>query len=104
MKRFSGNFLNLGTLYESSFYVRISRNSVNLGSFYANSLSLEARNSSGHGYFHDGSMFIAPSSYLRHDVFETRMKFAAQLLSTPVRQSKAMEDMRSHGEHVIVIE
>jgi hypothetical protein len=104
MKRPSRNFVNLGTLYESSFYVRPSRNFVNLGGFYANSLSLEARNSSGHGYFDDGSMFIAPSSYLRHDVFETRMKIAAQLLSTRVRQSKVMADMRSHGDRVIVIE
>jgi hypothetical protein len=94
----SKNFANLGTLYQKILHVRHSNNHVNLGNLYLNIPFL------GHGYFDDGSVFIAPRSYLRHDIFEARMKIAAQLLSTPVRQITAMEDKRSHGKRVIVVE
>jgi hypothetical protein len=94
----SENFVNLGTLYQRILHVRQSNNRVNLGNLYSNNPFL------GYGYFDDGSIFIAPRAYLKHEVFEARMKIAAQLLSTPVRQTMATKDKLSHGERVIVVE
>jgi hypothetical protein len=49
-------------------------------------------------------MFITTGEPTRHDIFEKRMKFVAQLFSVPMPNIEAMEDRRTHGKRVIMIQ
>jgi hypothetical protein len=103
----SRNFVNLGNLYKGRLRLKVtthvcaSQNFVNLGNLY--SFNPLPQRPHGFGYFEDGSLFIAPRAYLEHDVFEARMKSAAQLFSASVPDIQAIEAKRSHGKRVIVI-
>jgi hypothetical protein len=83
-------------------YVRPSKSRVNLGNLYRSTFS--SQYPCGYGYFHNGSMFITTGEPTRHDIFEKRMKYAAQLFSVPMPHIEAMEDRRTHGKRVIMIQ
>ena len=104
------NFVNLGNLYSvrpwenvtAKDFPTISHNSVNLGRLYA-PVRLTKKRPLGWGYFDDGSVFIAPRTYMNHDAFEARMKLAAHFVSSPSPKLQAIRQEDVHRKRLIVI-
>lgn len=81
-------------------HVPVPRNFVNLGNLYSWWLPVRPP---GWAYFEDGSIFIAPFGHLDHDSFETRMKVAANIVSAPTSNMRAIRQKYPLEKRFIVI-
>jgi hypothetical protein len=108
------NSVNMGRLYSippwgantSVFRTDIGsiikpRNPVNLGKLYeADRLN---KRMDGWAYLDDGSIFISPIGWTRHDVIEGRLKIAAQFVRDPTPRAQGIRRQDPDRQRFLLI-